>query len=72
MDHVIEYILNYMSSEIQDFIKEWNSGNYKKISDCPTYLHIKAYCDAIKALNRLDGRFGNITPKRYLNGQGGL
>lgn len=72
MDHAIEYILDYMSSEVEDFVKEWESKKYKKISDCPTYPYIKAYCDAIKALNGLDGRFNGITPKSYLTGAGGV
>ena len=33
MDHIIEYILNYMKSDKMDFINEWRSGKYKKISD---------------------------------------
>lgn len=66
MDHVIEYIQNYMASDVFDFNSEWNSGSYTKISNCPTYPYIKAYCDAIKALNRLDGRFSSITPKNLL------
>lgn len=66
MDHIIQYIKDYMISDVMDFNCEWNSGNYTKISDCPTYQYIKAYCDAIKALNRLDGRFNGITPTRLL------
>ena len=63
MDHVIDFILDYMQMDKDDFRQEWESGKYKKISDCPTYPYIKAYCDAIKALNRLDGRYSGITPK---------
>lgn len=66
MDHVIEHIIDYMESDVEDFKNEWKSGRYKKISDCPTYPYVKAYCDAIKALNRLDGRFESYTPKRYI------
>lgn len=66
MDHVIEYILEYMQMEVESFRSEWNSGNYSKISECPTYPCIKAYCDAIKALNTVDGRYSGYTPKNFL------
>jgi hypothetical protein len=66
MDHVIEFILQYMEAETDEFVDEWRSGKYKRISDCPTYPTIRAYCDAIAALNRLDGRFSDITPKSFL------
>ena len=66
MDHVIEYILSYMNSEKMDFVNEWKSGVYRKISDCPTYPYIKAYCDAITILNRLDGRYKRITPTSFI------
>lgn len=67
MDHVIEYIINYMQMDVEAFQAEWNSGEYKKLSDCPTYDTIKAYCDAIKALNRLDGRFSGYTPNTLVD-----
>lgn len=66
MDHVINYILNYMDSEKADFVSEWKSGMYKKISDCPTYPYVKAYCDAITRLNRMDGRYSGITPTSFI------
>lgn len=66
MDHVIEYILNYMKSEKVEFINEWRSGNYRKISDCPTYPSVKTYCDAITILNRMDGRYSGITPTSFI------
>lgn len=52
MDHVIDYIKEYMWSETNDFVEEWQSGEYKKLSDCPTYPIIKAYCDAIRILGK--------------------
>lgn len=66
MDHVIDYILNYMEWEKDEFINEWRSGNYKKMSECPTYPYVKAYCDAIAILNRLDGRYNGITPTSFI------
>jgi hypothetical protein len=67
MDIVIKYILEYMDSEKEDFIKEWETGQYTKISDCPTYPYIKAYCDAITVLNRMDGNYSGITPTSFVS-----
>ena len=66
MDHAIDFILDYMDSDKMDFINEWKSGAYKKISDCPTYPYVKAYCDAITILNRMDGRYSGITPSSFV------
>lgn len=67
MDHVIDFIIDYMDSEKADFVSEWKSGKYKKISDCPTYPYVKAYCDAITILNRMDGRYTGITPTSFIS-----
>lgn len=66
MDHVIDFIIGYMDLEKADFVSEWKSGKYKKISDCPSYPYVKAYCDAITVLNRLDGRYKGITPTSFI------
>lgn len=67
MDHVIDFILSYMDSEKEEFINEWKSGKYKKISDCPTYPYIKTYCDAIAVLNRMEGRYTGIAPASFIS-----
>lgn len=67
MDHVIDFIIDYMDSEKADFVSEWKSGKYKKISDCPTYPYVKAYCDAITILNRMDGRYTGITLTSFIS-----
>lgn len=67
MDHLIDFIIDYMDSEKADFVSEWKSGKYKKISDCPTYPYVKAYCDAITILNRMDGRYTGITPTSFIS-----
>ena len=66
MDHVIDFIIEYMQMDEEDFINEWRTGKYKKLSDCPTYPYVKAYCDAITILNRLDGRYSGITPTSFI------
>ena len=50
----------------EDLLGEWRSGKYKKLSDCPTYPYVKAYCDAITILNRLDGRYSGITSTSFI------
>ena len=67
MDHVIDFILSYMDFEKEEFINEWKTGKYKKISNCPTYPYVKTYCDAITVLNRMDGRYTGITPTSFLS-----
>lgn len=52
MDHIIDRIWEYSEMERDDFIKEWFSGQYRKLSDCPSYPAVKAYCEAINALNK--------------------
>lgn len=72
MDHVIEYIENYMSCDEGAFIKEFKSGNYKKISDCPSYKRVKAYCDCINVLVKANYHeeyveASLITPKKIIS-----
>lgn len=44
MDYEIDFISDYMQMDKEDIIKEWQTGKYKKPSDCPTYPYVKAYC----------------------------
>lgn len=53
MDHVIDYIQNYMNCyDVGELANEYKSGLYKKLSDCPSYSTVKAYCDAINILTK--------------------
>jgi len=47
MDHAISYLIEYMQMDKDEFIEEWKSGNYNKITDCPSYGNVKTYCNAI-------------------------
>ena len=72
MDHVIGYIENYMVGDKEQFIKEFKSGNYKKISDCPSYKRVKAYCDCINVLVKANYHeeyveASLITPKKIIS-----
>lgn len=52
MDHAIEAVKMHLEPEL-DFLKEeWSSGEYKKLSDCPTYSSAKAMVDAIHVMEK--------------------
>lgn len=53
MDHLIDYIIEYMWHDKETFRKEWSNGECTSVSECLTYPLIKTYCDAIAALSRL-------------------
>lgn len=46
MGHLWEYS-EYARDEL---VQEWKSGDYKKLSECPSYEEVKAYCKAYNAL----------------------
>lgn len=50
MDHVIDYIKNYMQEDVDSLKQESESGKYKNIRNCPSYGTVKAYCEALKPL----------------------
>lgn len=52
MDHVINAIQSYLDIEIEDVHNEWVSGEYKKLSDCPSYEAAKALVEAIRKIER--------------------
>ena len=53
MDHVIGYIQDYMNCyDVGQLVEEYKSGEYKKLSDCPNYSTVKAYCEAINILTK--------------------
>lgn len=71
MDHVIEYILDYMEHDVDVFRREWASGKYHRIAQCPTYGTVKSYCDAIRALDRENGEYAEYTPGCLAGQKGG-
>ncbi|MDU6274082.1 MAG: hypothetical protein E7K67_01965 [Peptostreptococcaceae bacterium] len=52
MDHMMRSIIEYMEYAVMGLKKEWESGEYKKLSDCPYYDEVKAYCESYNALSR--------------------
>lgn len=68
MDHAIEWLYNYSDFNRNEFIEEWQSGEYRKISDCPSYYEVKAYCDAINTLSKYYyGKKSYETPKDIIS-----
>ena len=66
MDHAIEWLCDYSGFNRNIFIEEWQSGEYKKISDCPSYYEVKAYCDAINTLSKYYGTARFETPREII------
>jgi hypothetical protein len=52
MDHVINAITTFYEIEIEQLVEEWKSGEYKKLSDCPSYGSCRAMNDAIFVLEK--------------------
>jgi hypothetical protein len=68
MDHIIEIIMDYMQQDVEELRKEWTSGKEARLSDCHSYDTVKAYCAAIRELNKVDGRYPGITPTTLVEG----
>jgi len=50
MDHLIDQFDCYLEWSKREFIEEWNSGKYKKYSECPSYKELKALIDSVNIL----------------------
>lgn len=53
MNIMIEKIREYMFIDAWMLCKQYETGKYKEISDCPKYKTVKAYCDAINVLSEV-------------------
>ena len=61
MDHAMSHLYDYMSYSVEDLRSEFNSGEYGKLSNCPSYKEVKAYCDSYNALER----YYHVEGQRY-------
>lgn len=52
MDHAMNFLYDYLQHSVEYLRKEHGSGKYSKLSECPTYKEVKAYCDSYNALVR--------------------
>jgi hypothetical protein len=56
MDHAIDSLDPYVETTFEFmFLKEWQSGKYKKYSECPSYAELKALIDASNILRKYAG-----------------
>lgn len=74
MDHVIDYISDYMYSDVENLKTEYKSGKYEKLSQCPSYSTVQAYCKCINILAR--GKYCEdelqhyiTSPKKMMEGE---
>lgn len=59
-----------MSFDTEEFIKEWDSGYYSKISECPSYRAVKAYCDSRNILSKYYyGKAEYETPSQIIHNE---
>lgn len=49
-DHAIDSLRVWFDIEYDYLKKEWQSGNYKKLSECPSFKAVTAYRDALNVL----------------------
>jgi hypothetical protein len=53
MDHAIESLQSFIDATFEfSFLAEWNSGDYKKYSDCPSYEELKTLIDASNIMRK--------------------
>lgn len=52
MDHALAALLPFMEVEVDIVREEWSSGDYRKLSDCPSYESAKALVDAMHKLEK--------------------
>lgn len=68
MDHAINAVRPYYNIVRSIFMEEWNTGEYGKISDCPSYEELKALAKAINVMSQYydDGNWAE-TPKEIID-----
>lgn len=50
MDHAIDALRVFYDIALVELKEDWNSGQYQKLSDCPSYREARAYREAINVL----------------------
>lgn len=49
-DHAIDNLRVWFDLEYNELVIEWKTGEYKKISECPSFKSTSAYCEAMNVL----------------------
>ena len=52
MEHIMDRIKAAAEPNKAGFIREWFSGQYDRMQDCPHYEAVLAFCKALNALGR--------------------
>lgn len=52
MDHAINALMPFFEVELDFVREEWETGRYRKLTDCPSYHAAKALIDAIHRLEK--------------------
>lgn len=58
MEILIEVMQQFLKPIKDDFIEEWASGDYRSISECPSYLEVQLIAEAINHITK--GYFGEM------------
>ncbi|TKH12188.1 hypothetical protein FC694_22500 [Bacillus wiedmannii] len=52
MDHAINAVNEFFEISIERLYEEWKTGEFKKLSDCPTYEESSTYKKAIGIMEK--------------------
>lgn len=65
MDHALNSLRPYVDVELRIFIKEWESNEYIKYSECPSYDSLKVLIDAANIIRKYMG-IGTLTIREMI------
>jgi hemerythrin-like domain-containing protein len=74
MDKAIDFIKDYMQYSVWQLKQEHESKNYAKLSECPSYKEVEAYCKSHNALikHHIEEEYQSIytlTPSKLIGGR---
>ena len=72
LDDLIMQIIECMKADARQLKKEYEDSQTKDLANLPAYGTVKAYCDAVKALNRIEGGYKAYTTPRAVLKQMGV
>lgn len=72
LDDLIVRIIGCMKSDAERLKKEYEKSETKDLTNLPSYGIVKAYCDAVKALNKIAGGYKAYTTPRAVLKQMGV
>lgn len=72
LDDLIMQVIECMRADAGQLKKEYEKSETKDLMNLPAYGTVKAYCDAVKALNRIEGGYKAYTTPRAVLKQMGV